>query len=113
MTRKKLAVIITASALTAAAVIFTLFALFSHSGSHTAEITSDGEVIRVIDLSTAPDEVFTVESENGTNTVTVRNGTISVTEASCPDRICVNHGELRSEMLPIICLPNRLVITLK
>ena len=34
-----------------------------------------------------------------------------VTDAGCPDKICVNHGELRTEMLPIVCLPNRLIIT--
>ena len=111
MTKKKLAVIITAAVLFIAALIFTLTVLLSGSEKHIAEITSDGNVIRVIDLSTAPDETFTVESANGTNTVTVKNGTISVTEASCPDKICVKHGELRTEMLPIVCLPNRLIIT--
>ncbi|MBP3855024.1 MAG: NusG domain II-containing protein [Ruminiclostridium sp.] len=82
------------------------------SGLHTARITSDGKVIRTIDLETAPDETFTVTAENGTNTVTVRGGKISVSEASCPDKICVQHGTLESEYLPIVCLPNRLVIEL-
>ncbi len=78
--------------------------------AHTAVITLDGAVIREIDLLTAPDETFTVESERGSNVIRVENGTIRVIEASCPDKICVNHGELVSEQLPIVCLPNRLVI---
>ena len=113
MSRKTLAVIIAAAVLFTAAGIFTFTALLQGSGSHTAEITSDGTVIRTIDLSTAPDEVFTVESEYGTNTVTIKDGAISVTEASCPDKICVKHGELRTEMLPIVCLPNKLIITFR
>lgn len=111
MTKKKLAVILSAAVLFIAALIFTLTALLLVSEKHIAEISSDGVVIRTIDLSTAPDEVFTIESENGSNTVTIKDGAISVTAASCPDKICVNHGELRSEFLPIICLPNRLIIT--
>ena len=111
MSKKKLALVITAAALAIASAVLAAVFLSLPSGKHTAEITSDGKVIRTIELHTAPDEVFTVESAHGTNTVTVKNGTISVTEASCPDKICVDHGELRTEMLPIVCLPNKLIIT--
>lgn len=98
----------------AAAAVYTLVILNFHDPEkHTAEITVDGKVIRTIDLSTAPDETFTVESGYGTNVVCIKDGEIFVSEASCPDKICINHGPLKSEYLPIICLPNKFVIELK
>ena len=113
MKKKTVFIAVTAVCIIAAAVIFYCVFFRSAGGElHTARITSDGKVVRTIDLHTAQDETFVIESENGSNTVCISNGEISVTEASCPDRICVEHGALRSEYLPIICLPNRLVIEL-
>ncbi len=111
--QKKIA-IAAAVILLAAAAIYTIIVFTVHDPEkHIAEIRSDGEVIRTIDLRTAPDETFTVEADYGTNVVCIKNGQIYVSEASCPDKICVNHGPLKSEYLPIICVPNKLVIKLK
>ena len=110
--KKFIPVVIVIIAALAAGSLYLAFAGNSDN-SNTAVITLDGNVIREIDLLTAPDETFTVESERGSNVIRVENGTIRVTEASCPDKICVSHGELVSEQLPIVCLPNRLVIALK
>ncbi len=110
--RKKLIAAV-AAALLAAAGIYAFIAFSGSSAAHTAEIRLEGRLVRVIDLDNAQDETFVVSSEYGSNTVRVLNGGISVIEASCPDKICVDHGELKSELLPIICLPNKLEITLK
>ena len=53
-----------------------------------AQIVSDGNLVAVLDLNT-PQE-FTVSTERGTNTVTVRDGKIAVTHADCPDQYCVS-----------------------
>ena len=37
-------------------------------------------------------------------------GAISVTEADCPDGICVRQGKLTTAGVPIVCMPHRLVI---
>lgn len=110
---KKIIIIAAVSVLLIAAGIYIYFAFFGQTDAHTAEIKLNGTVIRTVDLGTAPDETFTVEGENGYNIVCIENGEISVKEASCPDKICVKHGPLKSELLPIICLPNKLEITLK
>ena len=94
-----------------AAVIF--FFVFMRSPGRTAEIYQDGKLIRTVELDSAPDEIFKVQCDGGYNIIQVKNGEISVIGASCPDKICVDHGELKSELLPIICLPNKLEITLK
>ena len=83
--------------------------LFTFGGetASRAQITSDGRVIRTVDLSI--DQEFTVETENGYNMVTVKDGKIAVTEASCPDHYCMARGFCNSGA-QIVCLPNKLVI---
>jgi len=73
-----------------------------------ARITSDGSVIRVVDLSI--DQELTVPCPGGYNTVTVKGGKVAVTEATCPDQYCMERGFCNSGT-PIVCLPNKLVIT--
>ena len=72
-----------------------------------AQITSDGRIIRTVDLTL--DQEFTVESGGGYNVVTVKDGKIAVTEASCPDHYCMARGFCNSGA-QIVCLPNKLVI---
>ena len=81
--------------------------LGSGSDSDTAQIVSDGQVIRTVDLRT--DQEFTVIGSGGYNTVTVKDGRIAVTDASCPDRYCMHRG-FCSGGTAIVCLPNKLVI---
>ncbi len=80
----------------------------------TVEILRDGEVIREIDLSrVTEEESFRVEWDGGYNLVEVRPGAIRVSEADCPDRICVGMGWLTDGAAPIVCLPHRLMIRRK
>ena len=78
--------------------------------SDKAEIVSDGVVVRTVDLSSAPDEVFEIEYEGRTNTVEISGGRIRVKDAECPDHTCMHMGWLKGSGTPIVCLPNHLVI---
>ena len=74
----------------------------------SAEIVSDGQVLYRVDLHL--DNTFPITtSAGGSNTVTVKDGKIAVTEANCPDHYCMERGFCNSGS-PIVCLPNRLVI---
>jgi hypothetical protein len=74
-----------------------------------AEIYQDGVLLQTVDLS--KDTEFTLWSDNGGyNTIRVREGTIAVVEASCPDKVCVHQGAVSGGPQPIVCLPNKLVI---
>lgn len=72
-----------------------------------AEISSQGTVIATLDLS--KDQVFPVSVGEEYNILTVNDGKIAVTEASCPDHYCMHRGYCSSGT-EIVCLPNRLVI---
>lgn len=94
------------------AILAVLFAvcgiwLLRGSPSQTAEIWSDGERIKTVDLSEP--QTFRVEYGDGYNLVEVADGKIFVSEASCPDQVCIAHGPAAGGA-PIVCLPNRLVI---
>lgn len=93
-----------------------LFAVFLGTGlmllqpgetAHRVEILSEGKVLYTLDLHT--DQQITVTTDRGSNTVTIRDGKVSVTEASCPDHYCMQRGWCDGGA-EIVCLPNRLVI---
>lgn len=44
------------------------------------------------------------------NVVTISSGSVSVTEASCKNQVCVKHGAISMTGESIVCLPNRLVV---
>ncbi len=74
-----------------------------------AQITSGGIVIATVSLD--QDQEFTVPApKGGSNTVTVKDGRIAVTAASCPDHYCMKRG-FGDSGAQIVCLPNGLVIS--
>ena len=70
-------------------------------------VISEGTVLYTLPL--AVDREVIVETANGANTVTIRNGKVAVTEADCPDGHCMARGFCEGGV-QIVCLPNRLVI---
>lgn len=73
-------------------------------------IVQDGVVLYSFNLAEAQDQTIEVLYNGRTNTVQIENGKIRVLEADCPDKTCVHMGWLESEKMPIVCLPNRLII---
>ena len=91
-----------------------LFALRPESGNFlTASVVLEGETIATYDLSalTGPVEL---EVEGAAYPLTVRAepGRICIAESSCPGRDCVHTGWVSRAGGQIVCLPNRLVISL-
>lgn len=90
-------------------IIGSLFVLFSPKKS-TVKIKRDNEVLYSFDLSTAEDTVFEIPYGDSSNTVEIKDGKIRVKSAECPDKTCVEMGWLNSSSMPIVCLPNHLII---
>ena len=73
------------------------------------QITSSGTLVATLDL--ARDQELTVPApDGGYNIITVKNGAIAVTDATCPDHYCMARGYCTGGT-QIVCLPNRLVIS--
>lgn len=78
--------------------------------SRMAEVVRDGEVLYTFDLDQARDQEIVLYYRDSSNTILIRDGEIRMSEAECPDQTCVKMGKLYSENLPIVCVPNHLVI---
>ena len=80
-----------------------------------ADIYQNGSLLQSICLTSVEEPyTFTVTGEgNVTNEIEVRNGSIGIISASCPDKLCVHQGFISGSLLPITCLPNRLVIQVR
>lgn len=80
-------------------------------GGVTASVYVDGELYGTYDLTAAviPYEV-TIRTEDGFNTLRIGRGSVRVIEADCPGRDCVRQGAIHDSLLPIVCLPHRMVI---
>ena len=90
-----------------AVAVFFLFLPKESGAPAVAEIYLDGQLIYQLPLDTSAElEV----SGDYHNTVTVRDGKISVTASDCPGEDCVHSGAIGTSGRSIVCLPNRLEI---
>ena len=88
-----------------------LFISSVSSQSMIVGIYKDGSLVEKINLNVVTGErEITLSGEYGDNVILVSNGHIKMKSADCPDKLCVNHGELKSSSSPIVCLPNKVVI---
>ena len=86
-----------------------LFIFFGNTGE-VAVVTVNGE--EIARLSLAEDTELLIEGVNGTNYLVIRDGSAFLTDATCPDRICVHTGAA-DPLRSIVCVPNRVVITVE
>jgi hypothetical protein len=73
----------------------------------TVTVTVDG--VTVAEYSLEKDGVYTLNG--GSNILTIENGTARMSDSSCPDHICENKGKIKYVGQTIVCLPNKLTVT--
>ena len=74
----------------------------------TLEVTVDSQPAATFDLSKNVDTI--IEGYNGgTNHLVIENGVAWISEASCPDKVCVHQGRISMNGELIVCLPNRMI----
>jgi Uncharacterized protein conserved in bacteria len=72
-------------------------------------ITVDGKIYDTLDLN--KNTTYTVKGTDGAyNTFEVKDGTVQMLEASCPDKLCVHQKKIRYHHQTIVCLPNKVVL---
>ena len=109
MKRNDLILLLSVLLVSAVALILS-YAVFANQGE-VAIVTVDGEEVLRLDLKDNK-EILIEGYHGGTNLVVVRDGKVSIKEASCPDRICVHTGEA-DELKSIVCAPNRVVVRIE
>ena len=84
------------------------FLIYTNLGKRTAgivKVTVDGELFGTYSLENEQEIQI-----NDTNYMVIRDGHADMTEADCPDQICVEHLSISKNKETIVCLPNKVIV---
>ena len=112
---------------TAAIIMLIVFALISYLitkningnqvGDRNITVFVDGKKITHIDgvkIDINVDRTFIIGDKDGDyNTIEIKNKKVRCIDANCPDKICMSHSYLNSDIDNdmIVCAPHKLMIT--
>ena len=89
-------------------------AWFSIAGSVTGQkavVTVAGKTYGTYSLS--QNQTVTIKQNGHTNKFSIKNGYVQMTYSDCKNQICVNKGKINQTSQSIVCLPNKVVITIQ
>lgn len=72
-------------------------------------ITVDGKEYGTYSL--LQEQTITIQEGKAENIIVIKGGKAYMSHASCPDQLCVDQNEISFDKESIICLPNKVVIT--
>ena len=76
-------------------------------------IEVDGEVYYKADMREV-DGIFPISTPNGgENRVYIQDDLVFMESANCPDQLCVKQGVITDNTVPIVCLPNRVIVRIE
>ncbi len=79
----------------------------SRTKGQTANIYKDGKLVYSVDLASTQKP----HTEHiGGNIILIKDGSVRMKSATCPDKLCVNQGQIHNKGEAIICLPNKVVV---
>ena len=87
-------------------IVFAVMQLTKEEGAYVV-VRVDGQEVAKYSLS----ENGEYELNGGTNILRIEDGKAYLTDADCPDHLCVNQGKISKSGETITCLPNRLTVT--
>ncbi len=75
-------------------------------------VTIGGEVYKTLPLD--EDTTLTIGDRQGDyNVLEIKEGEVTMTEANCPDKICVAHRSIHYDHESIICLPHGVSVEIR
>lgn len=93
-----------------AIIVVGFFILKSFSSENLiAEVYYDGEIIESVNLS-EKEEKKIVTGENKSVVIIAKDGKIYFEKSDCPDKVCINSGEMSENGDFASCLPEKVVI---
>ena len=84
------------------------------SGSSTGDLVVvkvNGEIYGKYSLS--KDRTITVNRDGHMNKITIKGGKVQVSKSSCKNQICVKQGSTSTTHQSIVCIPNRVVVSIE
>ena len=104
----KVDIAIGAAVIIIGAVLIFVFFFTRHPGGAVI-VSVDGKEAGRYSLSDSVDTVIRGH-DGGTNHLIIRDGEVWLSEADCPDRLCVKQGRISHTGDSIICLPHRVSV---
>lgn len=102
--------ILIGSILAVAAVSLLVYRYMGSVAAQWAVVTVDGQEYGRYPLD-EDQEILIQGAAGGTNLLVIKDGYADVTDASCPDKLCVHQHKIRDNGETIVCLPNKVVVT--
>ena len=87
-----------------------IYCINGNNKSVIAEISYDGEVVEIIDLSQSDDKIITIT--NGVK-FEISNNRIKFIDVNCLDKLCENIGYVSMPSEVAICMPNKTVLKIR
>lgn len=94
--------------------VYLVMSFFQGQATHNAKavVTIDGSLYGSFSLDR--DAIEKIELSDGSyNLLEIKEGKADITEASCPDGVCVNHRAISKQSQSIVCLPNKVVVEIE
>ena len=76
-------------------------------------IEVDGQVYASYDMDEVKGIIPVSSPNGGENRVWVQEDLVFMDSANCPDQICVKQGVIRDGSVPIVCLPNKVIVRIE
>ncbi len=103
---KKRDIILIASILIVAIALFLVVELTKEEGEGVT-VKVDG--VKIAEYPLTMDGTYPLNG--GTNILVIEGGKAYLTDANCPDKLCVHQGKISMTGETITCLPNKLTVT--
>jgi hypothetical protein len=76
-------------------------------GTHV-KISIAGELYGTYSLD--DDRIITIDNNENYNKIVIKDGKVFMSDADCPNKVCVKHSPIDSTGESIVCLPNKVLI---
>ena len=83
--------------------------LLRDTGTGNVIVKVDGEITGIYDLG----EDREISINGGSNILKINGGKADMTDADCPDQLCVHQKAISASGENIICLPNKVIVEVK
>ncbi len=103
---KKRDIILIASILIVAIALFLVVEMTKEEG---AGVTVKVDGVDIAEYSLSKNGTYSLNG--GTNILVIEDGKAYLSDANCPDKLCVHQGKISMTGETITCLPNKLTVT--
>ena len=90
-------------------VLFVGYRLFFYQSGNSVSIYIDGEFYQKLPLNN--DASLNIPgADGGINHLEIKNGAASITDANCPDKLCVHQKKIQNNGESLVCLPHKVIV---